>query len=69
MAKHAKPGEAKAASQPEAESVDREPTGEPTPQEHGLPVDQEDAPKGQPTSDRFHTEQAHKAGRKDAKAS
>jgi len=67
MAKHAKPGEAKAASQPEAESVDREPTGEPTPQEHGLPVDQEDAPKGQPTSDRFKTEQAHQDRQKNAK--
>jgi len=44
---------------PAAESVDREPRGEPTPKGHGLPVEKEDEPKGQPTSDRFQSEQAH----------
>jgi hypothetical protein len=56
----------KAPKRPEAESVDREPSDEPNP-EHGLPVDPEDAPKGQPTSDRFQTEQAHRKGEDDAK--
>ena len=46
--------------QPAAESVDREPENEPTPDAQGLPVDKEDEPKGHPTSDRFQTEQAHK---------
>jgi len=50
-----------------AESVGREPTDERTPEEHGLPVEREDAPKGQPTSDRFQTEQAHRNSEKDAK--
>ncbi len=50
---------------PQAESVDREPDNEPTPEDHGLPVDKEDEPKGQPTSDRFHTEQAHKTSGED----
>ncbi len=44
-----------------AESVDREPSAEPTPDgAHGLPVDREDEPRGQPTSDRFRSEQAQK---------
>ncbi len=47
--------------QPAAESVDREPDGEPTPADPGLPVDPQDEPKGQPTSDRFRTEQAHRS--------
>jgi hypothetical protein len=51
---------------PVASSVDREPKGEPTPEAHALPVDHEDGPKGHPTSDRFHTEQAHKKSKKDA---
>ena len=56
------------AEQPAAESVDREPNGEPT-RDHGLPVDQEDAPKGHPTSDRFQTEQAHKKSGEGSKGS
>lgn len=48
-----------------AESVDREPDPEPTPSDEAPPVSREDEPRGQPTSDRFHTEQAHrKAGDK-----
>jgi hypothetical protein len=62
MAQNGKP-----ATQPEADSVDREPSDEPTPQDHALPVGPEDAPKGQPTSDRFQTEQAHRTGKKGAK--
>jgi len=57
----------KPAGPPEAKSVDREPSDEPTPQEHGLPVGPEDAPTGQPTSDRFKTEQAHQDRQKNAK--
>jgi hypothetical protein len=49
-----------ASPRPPVGSVDREPTAEPTPQEQGLPVDDEDEPKGHPTSDRFQTEQAHR---------
>jgi hypothetical protein len=45
-----------------AESVDRAPSAEPTREGHGgLPVDEADEPRGQPTSDRFRSEQAHKA--------
>lgn len=44
---------------PAAQSLDREPTDEPTPEGNGEPVDKEDEPKGHPTSDRFQTEQAH----------
>jgi hypothetical protein len=51
--------------QPAAYSVDRAPDGEPTPVDPGLPVDPQDEPKGQPTSDRFHTEQAHRSRGKD----
>lgn len=56
------------ARQSPAGSVDREPTGEPTPSGHGVPVDEEDEPKGQPTSDRFQTEQAHVSDDADKKA-
>ncbi len=52
---------------PEAESVDREPSGEPTPQHPGPPVDPEDEPKGQPTSDRFQTETAQRPSKHNAK--
>jgi hypothetical protein len=69
MAQDTKQGGGKAAERPQAGSVDREPTDEPTPQDHALPVDQDDAPKGQPTSDRFHTEQAHKTGENDPEGS
>lgn len=48
----------------EAESVDREPSAEPTPSGPGLPVSKEDEPRGHPTSDRFQTEQAHSKGDK-----
>jgi hypothetical protein len=48
----------------EAGSVDREPSAEPTPSGQGLPVSQEDEPRGHPTSDRFQTEQAHRKGDK-----
>ncbi len=51
--------------QPAAESVDREPDSEPTPLDQGLPVAKEDEPRGQPTSDRFHTEQAHRTSGED----
>jgi hypothetical protein len=51
--------------QPAAESVDREPDATPTPDDQGLPVEKEDEPKGQPTSDRFHTEQAHRTSGED----
>ncbi|HTI02468.1 MAG TPA: hypothetical protein VL752_16075 [Acidisoma sp.] len=48
-----------------AESVDREPDPEATPEDATPAVSREDEPRGQPTSDRFHTEQAHrKAGDK-----
>ena len=50
---------------PTASSVDREPRGEPTPQGQSVPVNEEDGPKGHPTSDRFQTEQAHQADEKD----
>jgi hypothetical protein len=44
-----------------AASVDREPSAEPTPEDHDSPpVGKEDEPRGHPTSDRFHSEQAHK---------
>lgn len=47
----------------EAGSVDRKPNPAPTPTDHAPPVRDEDEPRGHPTSDRFHTEQAHrKAG-------
>jgi hypothetical protein len=45
---------------PVADSVDREPSGQSTPAEHGLPVGKHDEPTGYPTSERFHTEQAHR---------
>ena len=54
-----KKADKKAAKQPTAGSVDREPSAEPTPQAQGLPVDSDDEPKGHPTSERFQTEQAH----------
>jgi hypothetical protein len=68
MAQGAKRGEGKADKGPTAKSVDRTPKDEPKLEEHSLPVDHEDGPKGHPTSDRFQTEQAHrtqeKAGQK-----
>jgi hypothetical protein len=62
MTQDKKPG---AAGRPAAGSVDREPKDEPTP-DHGLPVEDADAPKGQPTNDRFQTEQAHQTSEADA---
>ncbi|MBW4024085.1 MAG: hypothetical protein HIU92_13315 [Proteobacteria bacterium] len=53
------------AKRPAAKSVDREPSDEPTPESHEMSVDREDEPKGHPTSDRFHTEQAHADGSED----
>ena len=61
----ASPRKRTAADRPAAGSVDREPRGEPTPEEHAPPVDHEDRPKGQPTSDRFQTEQAHRTDETD----
>ncbi|WP_419758105.1 hypothetical protein [Acidisoma sp.] len=55
------------AARPQAQSVDREPTDEPTPQGPSGQVDHEDGPKGHPTSDRFQTEQAHQPDEKDTK--
>jgi hypothetical protein len=66
MAQDKKPGGGRAAERPRAPSVDREPRSEPTPHDHGVPVDQEDGPKGHPTSDRFQTEQAHKTSETEA---
>lgn len=43
-----------------AESVDRTPDPETTSDDGTPPVSREDEPRGQPTSDRFHTEQAHR---------
>jgi hypothetical protein len=63
----ASPRERTGADRPAAGSVDREPRGEPTPEEHAPPIGQEDEPKGQPTSDRFQTEQAHRTDKKDRK--
>jgi hypothetical protein len=64
MAPNTKPG----AEPPAAQSVTREPAEEPRPDQPDLPkIDREDGPKGQPTSDRFQTEQAHRAREKDAK--
>ncbi|WP_284947001.1 hypothetical protein [Acidisoma cladoniae] len=45
-------------SPPAAESVDREPSDEPTPKGEAPPVSPDDEPKGHPTSDRFRTESA-----------
>jgi hypothetical protein len=63
MAPNTKPG----AERPAAQSVTREPAEEPRPDQPDLPkIDHEDRPKGQPTSDRFQTEQAPRAREKDA---
>ena len=43
-----------------APSVGREPDPMPTPQDDEQRVTEEDEPKGHPTSDRFHSEQAHR---------
>lgn len=48
---------------PEARSVGREPSPDPTNQDIEDPVSQEDEPRGSPTSDRFHTEQVHRKSR------
>ena len=69
MAQDTKRSEGRAPNRPIAESVDREPSGEPTPEDTNPPVDHEDGPKGHPTSDRFHTEQAHKTSEEDVKGS
>ena len=42
------------------------PQAELNPQGHSLPVAQDDAPKGNPTSDRFQTEQAHQDAKEGA---
>jgi hypothetical protein len=67
MAQTGKPADEPAEKRPPAPSLDREPSQEPTPQDQSLPVAPEDAPKGQPNSDRFKTEQAHRPGKKDAR--
>jgi hypothetical protein len=64
MAQGAKRGEEKPAKGPTAQSVDRTPKDEAKLEEHSLPVDHEDGPKGHPTSDRFQTEQAHRTHEK-----
>jgi hypothetical protein len=51
---------------PQAGAVGRDPSTEATPEGHNPPVGQDDEPKGHPTSDRFHTEQAHRPGKKGA---
>jgi hypothetical protein len=43
-----------------AESVDRDPDPAKTPEDKTPAVSREDEPRGQPTSDRFHTEQAQR---------
>jgi hypothetical protein len=43
-----------------AESVGRDPDPAKTPEDKTPAVSQEDEPRGQPTSDRFHTEQAQR---------
>jgi hypothetical protein len=46
--------------QPAAESVGRQPDPAPTPEDKQKRIEGEDEPKGHPTSDRFHSEQAHR---------
>lgn len=43
-----------------ADSVDRDPDPAKTPEDETPVVSPEDEPRGQPTSDRFHTEQAQR---------
>lgn len=53
----------KSGAEPEAESVDGSPDNRPSPTDPMPHVSAEDEPKGQPTSDRFHSEQAHRTGK------
>lgn len=60
---HVSPKTVKSGAEPEAESVDGSPDNRPSPTAPMPHVSAEDEPKGQPTSDRFHSEQAHGTGK------
>lgn len=51
--------------QPAADGVGREPDPAPTPEDGEKRIEAEDEPKGHPTSDRFHSEQAHRTSEDD----
>jgi hypothetical protein len=57
---HQSHASSKSNAKPKAKSVDGSPDDRPTPVDPMPHVGPEDEPKGQPNSDRFHSEQAHR---------